>query len=76
MKEENRHDLRKRFAGILLVTAVLMSSMFMTACTDKDRQSGNDEKKNTVRAADPMTEEEMKEDDSEGCINDSEDLLN
>ena len=29
----------------------------------------------TVHAADPMTDEELENDDSEGCIEDSEDLL-
>ena len=30
----------------------------------------------TVQAADPMTDEELANDDSGGCIEDSEDLLN
>ena len=62
------------------MSMMMVGSMAMlSACggsddgaADTDQQQGTEE---TVEAADPMTDEEMENDDSEGCIEDSEDLL-
>ena len=52
----------------------------LTACGGSSQEPASEETtqqatEETVQAADPMTEEEMENDDSEGCIEDSEDLL-
>ncbi len=58
---------------LLIALIMLLAIMIMAGCTpDKDSESSDD----ALKAADPMTEEEMMNDDSEGCIEDSEDLLN
>ena len=71
---------RKIIIAIISLT-MIFCMVLMTSCggssseaeeTTATQQEATDE---TVHAADPMTEEEMENDDSEGCIEDSEDLL-
>ncbi|MBQ9015850.1 MAG: hypothetical protein IJ109_06975 [Firmicutes bacterium] len=64
----------------ILMTMVMMGSMAaLTSCGGSEGEFTNDSQQEvteeTVHAADPMTDEEMQNDDSEGCIEDSEDLL-
>ena len=47
----------------------------MAACTKEDESGNTNETETTVRAADPLTEEEMEADDTDGCIEDAEDTL-
>jgi hypothetical protein len=63
---------KKRIICLLMAVMMTISSLVMCACTPEKDESSDE----ALRAADPMTEEEMAEDDSEGCIEDSEDLLN
>ena len=49
----------------------ILSITCFTACGSGSNESTEE----TLKAADPMTEEEMENDDSEGCIEDSDDLL-
>ena len=55
------------------------SAVFFTSCGDSadnsDQATQEEATEETVQAADPMTDEELENDDSEGCIEDSEDLL-
>ena len=66
---------KKRIMCIVLMIIVVLSSSCMVACTNQDESGNSNETENSVRAADPMTEEEMEADDTDGCIEDSEDLL-
>ena len=67
-------DLRKRIICVLLALLMTLSVFIMAACTPDKAESGSDEE--GLRAADPMTEEEIENDDTDGCIEDAEDLLN
>ena len=61
----------KRIVITILMIAVFAVSSFMTACSKpQEAEEGG------VNAADPMTPEEQAAEDSGGCIEDSEDLLN
>ncbi len=70
--------MKKKLLCALMSVMMLGSMAAMTACggsepaTDADQDQATEE---TVEAADPMTDEEMENDDSDGCIEDSEDLL-
>ena len=70
--------MKKKLLCALMSVMMLGSMAAMTACggsepaTDTDQDQATEE---TVEAADPMTDEEMENDDSDGCIEDSEDLL-
>lgn len=75
MKIECKMRIYKKVLCIALILVVALSAFFMASCTKEDKPEAN-ETENTVRAADPMTEEEMEADDTDGCIEDSEDLLN
>ena len=63
------------------MSLVMMGCMsFATACGNDEESSSEqttqeETTEETVHAADPMTDEELENDDSEGCIEDSEDLL-
>ena len=64
---------------IMMALMMIVSMTALTACggssepaSEETTQQATEE---TVHAADPMTDEEMQNDDSEGCIEDSEDLL-
>ena len=69
---ENNHRKRiKRILITILLVALFAVSSFLTACSKpQEAVEGG------VNAADPMTPEEQAADDSGGCIEDSEDLLN
>ena len=71
-------EMKKKLLCVIMSMVMLGSIAAMTACgggedasPDADQQATEE----TVEAADPMTDEEMENDDSEGCIEDSEDLL-
>lgn len=72
--------MKKKLLCMLMSLMLMGSCVALSACggsgseaTDETvQQEATDE---TVEAADPMTDEEMENDDSEGCIEDSEDLL-
>lgn len=68
-KDINR--IWKRLICVWLLVTMLLGMTLMAACksTETAEEGG-------VQAADPMTPEEQATDDSGGCIEDSEDLLN
>ena len=72
---ESRKFRYKMICAIMAFMIILSVGM-MSACTSGDSAgSENEASEEDVRAADPMTEEELEADDSDGCIEDSEDLL-
>lgn len=75
MKNKMKRNIRKKIICILLMIAVASSALLMAACTKEDETGNANETETTVRAADPMTEEEMEADDTDGCIEDAEDTL-
>ncbi len=73
--ETDRKDILKRIVCMLMMLVILTAGIFvMSGCTGEKENSGDGEEQE-LRAADPMTEEEIEADDSEGCVEDSEDLL-
>ena len=70
MKKENIMKI-KRLAITLLMIFVLAMTSLMTACSKPQEAEDG-----VLNAADPMTPEEQAADDSGGCIEDSDDLLN
>lgn len=70
----------KRISILVTVMLLVLCGMVFTACGEESQQpeeiqTQQQATEETVQAADPMTEKEMEKDDSEGCIEDSEDLL-
>ena len=70
----------KRISILMIAMVLALCGTVFTACGGEGQQSEETQTQQqateeTVQAADPMTEEEMEKDDSEGCIEDSEDLL-
>lgn len=70
----------KRISILMIAMVLALCGTVFTACGGESQQSEETQTQQqateeTVQAADPMTEEEMEKDDSEGCIEDSEDLL-
>lgn len=66
---------RKRIISIIMAVVVVLSASLLAACTNQENTERSNEPESQVRAADPMTEEEMEADDTDGCIEDSKDLL-
>lgn len=64
-------NIRRRMMCFLMVMVMIISALITTGCTDK-----KDDSDDSLKAADPMTAEEIEGDDSGGCIEDAEDLLN
>ena len=64
---------RNRVLCFLMMLLIAVSAAIMCACTNDKKDDSSDSE---LRAADPMTEEELENDDTGGCIEDSEDLLN
>ena len=58
---------------IVLALVMAVSGIILAACTPDKTESASEE--DSLRAADPMTEEELENDDTGGCIEDAEDLL-
>ena len=82
MRDGNRRrDLLKRLLCIITVIFMCLSMVMMSACSkDKAAESdaGNqteaaEEDENEVRAADPMTEEELEDYTGGGCVGESAD---
>jgi len=72
--------MKKKFLCLLMSLTMIGCMSFMTACGNDEESSAEqttqeEVTEETVHAADPMTDEELENDDSEGCIEDSEDLL-
>lgn len=77
--------MKKKLIGLIMAMMMLGSCMALTACGGSSESTGDPETaettqatevtEETVHAADPMTDEELEADDSDGCIEDSEDLL-
>ena len=73
--------MQRKIICILISLMMMGSAVFFTACGDSadnspaDQTTQEETTEETIRAADPMTDEELENDDSEGCIEDSEDLL-
>ena len=70
----------KKISILMIAMVLALCGTVFTACGGESQQSEETQTQQqateeTVQAADPMTEEEMEKDDSEGCIEDSEDLL-
>lgn len=65
----------KKMLCLIMIAVMALSAMCLCGCTDQEPSDSGNETEDAVRAADPMTEEEMEADDSDGCIEDSEDLL-
>ena len=70
----------KRISILVMAMVLALCGVVFTACGGEGQdteatQNQQEATEETVQAADPMTEEEMEQDDSEGCIDDSEDLL-
>lgn len=63
--------MKNRILSLGICILMLFSITCFTACGSGSNESTEE----TLKAADPMTEEEMENDDSEGCIEDSDDLL-
>ena len=72
--------MKKVLIFVMIAGMMMMSLVGFTACGGSDSgdadQTTQQATEETVRAADPMTDEEQAADDSGGCIEDSEDLLN
>lgn len=68
---EDKNRIWKRFICVCLLVAMILGMALMTAC-----KSPETAEEGGVQAADPLTPEEQATDDSGGCIEDSEDLLN
>lgn len=64
-----------RIACLALIVIICLAMLFLPSCTNQKAPSEETTTEDSVRAADPMTEEEIEADDSDGCIEDSEDLL-
>ena len=72
-ESEHMKQTAKKLLVLFIAFMIAASAFIMCACTpDKDSDGDGD----SLKAADPMTEEEIENDDSGGCIEDSEDLLN
>ena len=70
--------MKKKILVIMLALMMVGSAAGLTACGGSSDSSSGDsvqETEESVHAADPMTDEEMENDDSDGCVEDSEDLL-
>lgn len=73
--------MKKKFICILMSLMMIGCTSLFTACGSDAEESSVEQttqeeaSEETVHAADPMTDEELENDDSEGCIEDSEDLL-
>lgn len=73
--------IKKKCVCMLISLMLLGSAVSLAACGENTDSSSDDQTKQeevteeTVQAADPMTDEEMENDDADGCIEDSEDLL-
>lgn len=65
--------MKKKLLCIMMALILALSALVMAGCTDKKEEGSSVD---SLQAADPMTEEELANDDSGGCIEDSEDLLN
>ena len=69
--------MKKRIISTIMI---MIMSLFMvlafTACggssSSQDQENNTQVTEETVRAADPMTEEEMENDNSEGCLDSDE----
>ena len=71
-------EMKKKLLCVLMSMVMLGSMAALPACgggEDSSRDADQQATVERVEAADPMTDEEMENDDSEGCIEDSEDLL-
>ena len=76
MSEKNAYkNYYNRVLCLIIIVIMSMSAVCLCACTNQDTSGSGNETEDAVRAADPMTEEEMEADDTDGCIEDSEDLL-
>ena len=70
--------MKKKILVVMLALMMVGSTAGLTACGGSQDGSSEDsvqETEETVQAADPMTDEEMENDDTDGCVEDSEDLL-
>ena len=70
--------MKKKILVVMLALMMVGSTAGLTACGGSKDGSSEDsvqETEETVQAADPMTDEEMENDDTDGCVEDSEDLL-
>lgn len=63
--------LKKRIISVSVAILLMATIVGFTGCGSEGGKSTD----NTVKAADPMTDEEIQNDDSKGCIEDSDDLL-